>query len=53
MPDESPRHQQQHPVQGGVREIFDPLHVHPIYTFLSYNFYTYNSYFLVARDGVT
>ena len=26
---------------------FDPI------TFLSYNYYTYNSYFLVARDGVT
>ena len=40
-------------MQGGVCEIFGPLRVHPTYTFLSYNDYTYNSYYLVARDGVT
>ena len=39
-------------MQGGVCEIFGPLRVHPIYTFLSYN-YTYISYYLVVRDGVT
>ena len=40
-------------MQGGVCEIFDPLRVHPIYTFLSSNYTYNNSYFLVARDGVT
>ena len=43
---------QQQPVQGGVCEIFDPLHVHPTYTFLSSNYTFNNSFFLVARDGV-
>ena len=52
MPDEPSRHQQQHPAQGGVREIFDPLRVHPTYTFLSSNYNLNNSFFLVARDGI-
>ena len=39
-------------VQGGVSEFTAPCAFDPIYTFLSYN-YTYNSYFLMARDGVT
>ena len=40
------------PVQGGVSEFTAPCAFDPIYTFLSYN-YTYNSFFLMARDGVT
>ena len=36
---------------GCVRVITTPARS-PDYTFLSSNFDTYNSYFLVARDGV-
>ena len=38
-------------MQGGVSEFTAPCAFDPIYTFLSYNFH--NSYFLMARDGVT
>ena len=40
------------PVQGGVSEFTAPCAFDPTCTFLSFNFYN-NSFFLMARDGVT
>ena len=39
-------------MQGGISEFTAPCAFDPINTFLSYNFYN-NSFFLMARDGVT
>ena len=39
-------------MQGGVSEFTAPCAFDPINNFLSYN-YNYNSFFLMARDGVT
>ena len=44
---------QQHPCRVVFVKSSTPCAFYPIYTFLSSNFYTYISYFLVARDGVT